>query len=132
MADKNKENNSNYTEIEKNKMIKKEILRLKKIYKGLTKDKLDTVLSLIEEAAFMTIALKDLRETVNREGTKSTYQNGEKQWGTKPSVEYDQYLKTIDKHMKAIKQLTDLLPNQVPKPKSDGFDEFVAGREDVD
>ena len=126
------ENNSNYTEEEKNKAIKKEILKLKKIYKDIDKEKFNTVLSLLEEAAFMTITLKDLRETVNREGTKSTYQNGENQWGTKPSVEYDQYLKTIDKHMKAVKQLADLLPNHAPKPKSDGFDEFIAGREDVD
>ena len=124
--------NSNYTELEKNNIIKKEITRLKRIYKNINKDKLDTVNSLIEEVAFMTMALKDLRETVNREGTKEEYRNGENQWGTKQSVEYDQYLKTIDKHMKAIKQLTDLLPKDIPKVESDGFDKFINEREDVD
>lgn len=123
-------NNSNYSEEERNKMIKKEIAKLKKIYKNIEKDKFDTVFSLIEEVAFMTIALKDLKETINREGTKSEYQNGANQWGTKPSVEYDQYLKTIDKHMKAVKQLTDLLPKDEPKTNSDGFEQFVSERDD--
>lgn len=125
------ENNSNYTEQEKDRMIKKELSKLKRIYKDLDKDKLDTVYSLMENVAFMTVALKDLRETVNREGTKSEYQNGENQWGTKPSVEYDQYLKTIDKHMKAIKQLTDLLPKEVEAVvENDGFADFINSRAD--
>ena len=33
-------------------------------------------------------------------------------------------------YQKIIKQLTDLLPKDEPKPEDDGFDAFVGGRED--
>lgn len=129
--DKPKANNSNFTKEEKDKLIKKEIARLKKVYKDIDKDKLRTVQSLIAEAAFMTITLEDLRTTINREGTRSFYQNGEFQWGTKSSPEYDQYIKTVANHMKIIKQLTDLLPETPPKEvENDGFEAFVNSRTD--
>jgi len=121
---------SNYTEEEKGKLIKKEIARLKRIFKNLEKDKWDTALSLIRNAAFMTVTLEDLQETINREGAVSEYQNGENQWGTKKSPEIDIYNTMIKNHMAIIKQLTDLLPKKDPKPDDDGFDGFVSGRDD--
>src|SRR5690554_742571 len=104
------ENSSNYTKEEKDKLIKKEIRRLKRIFKDLEKDKMDTAISLINNAAFMTITLMDLQETINQDGSVSTYQNGENQWGTKKSPEVDIYNTMIKNHMNIIKQLTDLLP----------------------
>jgi len=124
------ERNSNYMEEEKNKLVKKEITRLKRIFKDLEKDKLDTAVSLIKNAAFMSVTLEDLQQTINREGTVSEYQNGENQWGTKKSPEVEIYNTMIKNHMTIIKQLTDLLPKSEPKPEDDGFDAFVGGRED--
>lgn len=124
------ERNSNYTEEEKNKLVKKEMLRLKRIFKDLEKDKLDTAISLIKNAAFMAVTLEDLQQTINREGTVSEYQNGENQWGTKKSPEVEIYNTMIKNHMTIIKQLTDLLPKDTPKSEDDGFDAFVGGRED--
>lgn len=122
---------SNYTQEAKDKLIKKEILRLKRIFKHLEKDKWDTALSLIKNAAFMTITLEDLQETINREGAVSEYQNGENQWGTKKSPEVEIYNTMIKNHMTIIKQLSDLLPKDLPKdPQEDGFDGFVSDRSD--
>lgn len=124
------DNTSNYRKIEKDKMIKQEIIRLKKIFNDLEKDKLDTVISLIKNAAFMTITLIDLQETINNDGSVSTYQNGENQWGTKKSPEVDIYNTMIKNHMQIMKQLTDLLPKQQAKLIDDGFDNFVSERDD--
>ena len=117
---------------EKDAKIKKEITKLKRLFKDMEKGTMDTVSSLIKNAAFMAVTLDDLQETINSEGAVSEYQNGENQWGTKKSPEVEIYNTMIKNHMTIIKQLSDLLPKQEHKPKSDGFNEFVAGREDVD
>ncbi|MDD4780348.1 MAG: hypothetical protein PHT02_07070 [Tissierellia bacterium] len=126
------ESNSNYSQEEKQKLVKKEMLRLKRIFKDMEKDKWDTALSLIKNAAFMTVTLEDLQETINREGAVSEYQNGENQWGTKKSPEVEIYNTMIKNHMTIIKQLSDLLP-KIPlktNDKDDGFDAFVGDRSD--
>ena len=131
MKDVEKINNtSNYTKQEKDKMIKKEFSKLKRIYKDIEKDKKDTVLSLMQNAAFMSITLTDLQETINREGVISEYQNGENQWGTKKSPEVETYNTMIKNYMNIIKQLTDLLPKPEAKKVDDGFDLFVSDRGD--
>ena len=117
---------------EKDSRIKKETIKLKRLFKDMEKSTMDTVSSLIRNAAFMAITLDDLQETINLEGSVSEYKNGENQFGTKKSPEVEIYTSMIEKYMKAIKQLSDLLPRQEQKPKSDGFDEFAAGREDID
>ena len=123
------ENESNFTQEEKDKMIKKEVLKLKRIYKDLDKDKFDTVFSLIEEAAFMTITLRDLKMTINKKGAVSEYQNGENQWGTKKSPEVEIYNTMIKNHMNIIKQLSDLLPKATgPGVGGDDLEEFVGSK----
>lgn len=119
------ENSSNYTKEEKDALIKKEMLKLRRIYKDLDKDKFTTVASLIDEAAFMSVTLKDLRQTINTQGSVSEYQNGENQWGTKKSPEVEIYTTMIKQYMAVIKQLTDILPKTVQDPGAgDGFDDF--------
>lgn len=123
-----KENTSNYTEEEKEGLIKKEVSRLKRIFKDIDKSRKDTTISLIENAAFMSVTLKDLQKTINKNGATSVYQNGENQWGTKKSPEADVYNTMIKNHSAIIKQLTELLPKQIIKPDNDGFDEFINRR----
>ncbi len=124
------ERGSNFTQEQKFKLIKKEISRLRKIFKDLDKDKWDTAFSMIKNAAFMIVTLEDLQETINREGAVSEYQNGENQWGTKKSPEVEIYNTMIKNHMAIIKQLSDLLPKQPSKQDTDdGFIDFVESRE---
>lgn len=99
-------------ELSKDARIKKEFNRLKKIFTDLPKDKKDTVISLIHNAAFMTIQLEELQSAINKNGIISEYQNGENQWGTKKSPEVEVYNTMIKNHSSIIRQLTDLLPDE--------------------
>lgn len=55
-------------ELTKEQKIKKEIARLKRVFKDLDKNKLQTVESLIKNAAFMAVSLEELQEIINAEG----------------------------------------------------------------
>lgn len=109
-------------DLTKEQRIKKEISRLKKLYKDMPEQTMKKVISLIENAAFMEITLQDLQDDINKNGAVSEYQNGENQFGTKESPEASIYNKMIKNLMGAIKQLTDLTP-QAPQEikKEDKF-----------
>lgn len=115
-------------DLEKEKRVKKEIRRLNTIFKNLERDTKSGLKSLIENAAFMSITLEDLQESINKDGPISTYQNGENQWGTKKSPEVEIYNTMVKNHMAIMKQLTDLLPKGEIKQEDDGFDSFVMDR----
>ena len=118
-------------ELTKDERVKKEMRRLKRIYKDMDPDVKKATQSLIENAAFMVVTLEDLQETINREGVISEYQNGANQWGTKKSPEVEIYNTMIKNHMSIIKQLTDLLPKDTEVvEEDDGFADFINSRAD--
>lgn len=124
----NKKTKKNLTKDEK---VKKEMRRLKRIYKDMDPDVKKATQSLIENAAFIAVTLEDLQETINREGVISEYQNGANQWGTKKSPEVEIYNTMVKNHMAIIKQLTDLLPKEVKVvEEDDGFEDFINSRSD--
>ena len=102
-------------DVSKEDRILKETKRLNLIFKNIDKNKFKTAKSLIENAAFMTITLEDLQETINEEGVISKYQNGENQYGTKKSPEVEIYNAMIKNHTSIIKQLTELAPGDIGK-----------------
>lgn len=114
--------------VDKDARIKKEIVKLKKMFKDMDKETMNAVSSLIRNAAFMAITLDDLQETINREGAVSEYQNGENQWGTKKSPEVEIYNTMIKNHMAIIKQLSDLLPKAPVAGVGDDFEAFVGSK----
>lgn len=118
------------TDLSKDKRITREISRLKKLFKDMPKDALNAVLALVKNAAFMTVTLEDLQETINSEdGLVTKYQNGENQWGTKKSPEVEIYNTMIKNLASVIKQLTDLIPDTgPPKPKEPDAFEKIASR----
>lgn len=121
---------SNY--LEKQSRIKKEISRLKKLFAKIDENKKKLVFATIEDVAFMTITMQDLREQIIREGTTVTYKNGENQYGTKQSPDAQLYLQMSQKTTQAMKILVDCLPKtEKPVQKEDGFNDFVMGREDI-
>lgn len=97
----------------KDERVKKEINRLKKIFKTLDKNKLDTVQTLIQNAAFMSVTLEDLQEIINKDGCTHEYTNGANQAGVKRSAEMDVYIAMTRNQSTIIKQLTDLAPPKV-------------------
>jgi hypothetical protein len=117
--------------LEKTKRIKKEENRLKKIYKNLEGQKKQTVEGLIQRAAFMRATLDDFEEDLDENGFVEMFQQGMDQvpYERKRPVA-DLYNTMNTSYQKIIKQLTDLLPKDEPKPEDDGFDAFVGGRED--
>lgn len=94
----------------KEQKIKAEKTRLKGIFKDLDENKKKLVTPLIEKAAFMSIELDNLQETIRKNGWTSEYQNGENQWGTKKSPEADTYIALSKNYAAVIRQLTDLVP----------------------
>lgn len=117
------------TDLSKDDRIKKAKSVLLRQFSKLDTKRKKTVESLIENAAFMIVTLEDLQESINLNGVISEYQNGQNQWGTKKSPEVEIYNTMIKNHMQVMKQLTDLLPDEGPVQKDDGFDAFVMARD---
>jgi hypothetical protein len=113
------------TEMTKEQRIKKEVNRLKKLFQDMPTHIMNKVISLIENAAFMTITLEDLQATIIKDGAVSKYQNGENQWGTKKSPEVEIYNTMIKNHMGIIKQLTELVPEKQKPDDEKRQDEFL-------
>ena len=122
---------SNY--VDKQKRIKKEISRLRRLFREIDENKKKLVDSTIADVAFLTITMQDLREQIVRKGTTVEYKNGENQWGVKQSPDAQLYLQMSQKQTQAMKILVDCLPKTPNKPttKEDDFDDFVNGREDI-
>lgn len=102
--------------------VSREVNRIKRLLKEVPKAEKETVLSLIKNAAFMTVTLEDLQESINANGIVSEYKNGENQFGSKKSPEVEVYNAMIKNHMSIMKQLTDLIP---AKPTPTDNDELM-------
>ena len=89
-----------------------------------------SVSSLVDEAAFMSASLYELRQIINEKGYTEDYQNGENQKGTKKCSEVEIYIQLSKNYMSIIKQLTDLLPRSAPVSEKDQLEEFANARED--
>lgn len=113
--------------IEKNKKIKKELNRLKKLFKDLPENKKKISEKLIDNAAFMSISLEELKKDIILYGVKETYVNGKDQYGFKESIESKTYNTTIKNYMAIIKQLNDMLPEEKKIDEEDEFDRFCDG-----
>ena len=70
-----------------------------------------------------------VQQDIKTNGYKEEYRNGENQYGFKRSIAADLYQVTVKNYSNAIKQLSDLLPKSNGTEESDGFFEFVNGRD---
>ena len=102
-------------ELTKDQKIRREITRLKRVFRDLDKNKRQTVESLIRNAAFMAVSLEELQEIINEEGYIVEYQNGENQKGTKQSDAVKTHIAMTKNHAAIIKQLADLAPPEKKK-----------------
>ena len=120
---------SNY--LEKKKRIKKEVARLKRLFKEIDDNKKKLVFTTIDDVAFMTITMQDLRDDIIRDGTTVEYKNGENQYGTKQSPDAQLYLQLSQKQTQAMKILLPKDKKLEIKAQEDDFDEFVDGRDEI-
>lgn len=115
--------------LEKKKRIDKEVRRLKRLFSKIDENKKKLVFATIEDVAFLTITMQDLRESIIRDGTTVEYKNGENQYGTKQSPDAQLYLQMSQKQTQAMKILVECLPKtEKPIQGNDGFDDFLRER----
>ena len=115
--------------LEKKKRIDKEVRRLKRLFSKIDENKKKLVFATLEDVAFLTITMQDLRESIIRDGTTVEYKNGENQYGTKQSPDAQLYLQMSQKQTQAMKILVECLPKtEKPIQENDGFDDFLRER----
>ena len=93
----------------KEKRIKKELARLRKIFSVLDDDKKKMSESLMKNAAFMAVTLEDLQADINENGVTEEYQNGQNQHGIKESTSSKVYNSMIKNYAACTRQLVDML-----------------------
>ena len=117
--------------LDKDALIKKEVTKLTNIFKNLSTGTINSITILINEAAFMSVSLSELRKIINEKGYTEIYQNGENQKGVKKSAEVDIYNSLIKHYMAIMKQLLELLPKSEVAVAENIIQRFGEGREDV-
>lgn len=109
------------------KTIKKELSKLKKIFKDIEPNKEKIVEKLISNAAFMAASLEELQDIINEKGYTEEYHNGANQSGVKKCSEVEIYNTMIKNYSSIIKQLVDLLPNGAGSGGDELLD-FISGK----
>lgn len=112
--------------IEKNEAIDKEEKKIRKMLKKVDKDKIKMVEKLIQNVAFMSVALDELKEDIKIYGVKEPYMNGSNQFGFKESIESKTYNTMLKNYMNAVKQLVELLPEKEKKNEGEALLKFIA------
>lgn len=109
---------------QKQKEIKREIAKLKKLLANLSPDKKRAAEGLIQEAAFMRATLGELRAIIDRDGPLDLFEQGDYAYNREhPAVK--SYNTMIQRYSAVMKQLIELLPNESAKEANDELIEFV-------
>ena len=118
-------------EITKAERISTEDKRLRRIYKDLKRDKIATVDGLIRRAAYMRTTLEDMEIDLDTNGFVELFSQSEKTEPYERERPVARLYNTMNKNYQSIiKQLSDLLPKELPKSEGDdGFESFVMSRD---
>lgn len=120
-----KKNEQLFEQLEKEKNIKQEINRVKKLYKDFPKDKVKAIEGLINEAAFMKITLQETREDLIKFGMTELFEQGSQSFKReRPEVKI--YTTLIQRYSNVMKQLIDLLPEEEKTKEKDELTEFLS------
>lgn len=102
-------------EMEKSKLIKRELSRMKKMFGNLPENELKFIEPMLQNAAFMRVILEDLQEQIAESGCVEEYTNGENQGGKKMSAELSAYNSTVRNYNAVMVKLIERLPKQEKK-----------------
>lgn len=110
---------------QREKRIKKEMLKIKKLYKSLSKEKKSKIEELIYRASFLLVLAQDMEsELVACDNFTTTTVNASQRF-TKTNPLLKDYRDTIKSYQAVIKQLDDLtkddLASELPKDELDDF-----------
>ena len=112
-----------YNEIEKEKQIKKEIHKLRRLFKNLPKDKMKAADGLIQEAAFMKVTLEETRHVIDQEGILEKFEQGSQKFLREhPATKV--YNTMIQRYATVCKQLFEMIPD--PDASKQAEDELMA------
>lgn len=118
---------TNFNNLEKEKLVKKEIAKFKKYLSDLPKEKLSAAEGLIQEAAFMRATLKELKDIVDENGPIDNFVQGDNEYPREhPALK--SYNTMIQRYITACKELFSLSDKVPPKIAEDGFEDFVMSR----
>lgn len=117
--------------VSKDNRIRKEEKRLREIFKDADEDSMGMNEGLIQRAAYMRVTLEDWEEDINENGIVEMFtQSVNTPAYEKERVVARQYNTMNKNYQSIIKQLADLLPDNVKVVEDDGFADFVTNRED--
>ncbi len=109
--------------IEKEKQTKKEMLKLRRLFKNLPKDKMKAADGLIQEAAFMKVTLEEARYVIDQEGILEKFEQGAQKFLREhPATKV--YNTMIQRYATVCKQLFDMIPD--PDAGKQAEDELMA------
>ena len=118
-------------ELTKDERISREEKRLRRIYRQVSKDNKAIIDGLIQRAAYMRITLEEWERDIDENGYYEMFTQSEKTDPYERARPVAQLYNTMNgNYQKIIKQLTDLIPKEEPKPKDDQFEDFVNGRDE--
>jgi hypothetical protein len=110
--------------IEKEKIRKKELAKLNRIFKGLPKDKQKLAEGLKQQAAFMVSTLAELQEILDNDGAVDLFEQGEQRM-LREHPAAKTYNAMIRNYVSVCKQLFELLPEDKSKDAADELMAFV-------
>lgn len=112
--------------------IKKEVRRLKRIYKKIDKDNKAIIDGLIQRAAYMRVTLEDWEQDILENGCTEMFTQSVNTPPYERERPVARLYNTMNKNYQSIiKQLSDLVPEPPPKGvEDDGFEDFINSRAD--
>lgn len=117
-----------YNDLEKEQQIKKEIRKLRRLFKILPSDKKKAAEGLIQEAAFMKVTLEEARYIIDSEGIIELFEQGTQRFKREhPATKV--YNTMIQRYSTVSKQLFDMVPDpDAGKAAKDELMAFVKSR----
>jgi len=112
--------------IDKEKLRKKELSKLNRIFKNLPDEKKKLAEGLKEQAAFMVATLAELQEIMNRDGPVELFEQGSQRL-LREHPAAKTYNTMVRNYTAVCKALFDLLPDEERKDAADELMEFVKG-----
>lgn len=117
-----------YTEDQRAKMVKKEYLKMRRLFSDLPLDRKRMLDGLLQDAAFMHATLDETRMMIRRDGVTERYQNGAAQFGIKKSSAVEVYDRMLNSYAKVMKQLSDELPVEAKKDAVEEIMKFALNK----
>lgn len=108
-------------ELSKETRIRKELRKIKVLYKDIPKNQQKLCEKLMENAAFMAVTLEDLQAEVNKKGAIIRQKNGNGFNVTQESPAQKSYNVMIGKYTAVVAKLDEMLPEEISESKLGKF-----------